>query len=121
VLLARQYAIHLHDGISNVLEESMLEAGATKGRDMRLKVRRIRSEAYRDRLGDVVWLDFTAPHRHLVDVTVTSARTNTSVPQICVRLPHLGSLTFGAQHGNLDADLRTSTLLGMPFVQSVHD
>jgi hypothetical protein len=63
-----------------------------------------------------------APHRHLVFyVTVTSARTNTNVPRIGARLPLLGSLAFGAQHGKLDADLRTSALLGMPSVQSVHD
>jgi len=66
-----------------VLEEFMLEAGATKGRDLRLEVRRIRSGASRHRPRDVVWLDFMAPHRHLVvDVTVTSARTSTNVPQI---------------------------------------
>jgi hypothetical protein len=59
-----------------VFEEFMLEAGdTTKGRDLWLEVRRIRSGASRNRLGDVVWLDFKAPHRHLVvDVTVTSAR-----------------------------------------------
>jgi hypothetical protein len=34
-----------------VLEEFMLEAGATKGRDLRLEVRRIRSGASRDRHG----------------------------------------------------------------------
>jgi hypothetical protein len=49
----------------------MLEAGATKGRDLRLEVCRLRSGAYRDRHGNVVWLDFMAPHRHLVvDVTL---------------------------------------------------
>jgi hypothetical protein len=62
-----------------------------------------------------------APHRHLVDVTVTSARTNTSVPRIGARLPLPGSLALGAQHGKLDAYLRTSALLGTPSVQSVHD
>jgi hypothetical protein len=63
-----------------------------------------------------------APHRHLVvDVTVTSARTNTNVPRIGARLPLLGSLAFGAQQGKLDADLRTSALLGTPSVLSVHD
>jgi hypothetical protein len=66
-----------------VLEAFILEAGATKGRDLRLEVRRIRLGASRDRLGDVVWLYFMAPHRHLVvDVTVTSAHTNTNVPRI---------------------------------------
>jgi hypothetical protein len=63
-----------------------------------------------------------APHRHLVvDVTVISARTNTNVPRIGARLPLLGSLALGAQHGKLDAVLRTSALLGMPSVQSFHD
>jgi hypothetical protein len=66
-----------------------------------------------------------APHRHrVVDVMVTSSRTNTSAPQICARLPppeFPGSLAFGAQQRKLDADLRTSTLLGTPSVQSVHD
>jgi hypothetical protein len=58
-----------------------------------------------------------APHRHLaVDVTVTSARTNTNVPRIGARLPLLGRLALGAQHGKLDADLRTSALLGTPSV-----
>jgi hypothetical protein len=28
---------------------------------------------------------------------------------------------LGAQHGKVDADLHTSTLIGMPSVQSVHD
>jgi hypothetical protein len=65
---------------------------------------------------------FMTPHRHLVvDVTVTSARTNTNVPRIGARLPLHGSLALGAQHGKLDADLRTSALLGMPSVQSIHD
>jgi hypothetical protein len=80
-----------------VLEEFMLEVGAIKGRDLRLEVRRIRSKASRDRHGDVVWLDFMAPHRHLVvDVTATSARTNTSVPRTCARLPLPSSLALGA-------------------------
>jgi hypothetical protein len=63
-----------------------------------------------------------APHRHLVvDVTVTSARTNTNVPCIGARVPLPCSLAFGAEHGKLDADLHTFALLGTPSVQSVHD
>jgi hypothetical protein len=63
-----------------------------------------------------------APHRHLVvDVTVTSARTNTNVPRIGARLPLHGNLALRAQNGKLDADLRTSALLGTPSVQSIHD
>jgi hypothetical protein len=81
------YAVQLHDRIVYLLEEFMLEAGATEGRDFRLEVRYIRSRASRYRHGDVVWLDFRAPHRHLaVDVTVTSARTKTNVPHIGARL-----------------------------------
>jgi hypothetical protein len=63
-----------------------------------------------------------APHRHLVvDVTVTSARTNTNAPRVVARLPLPGSLALAAQHGKLDADLRTSVLLGTPSVQSIHN
>jgi hypothetical protein len=62
------------------------------------------------------------PHRHLVVVvTLTSARTNTNVPRIGVRLPLPDSLALGAQHGKLDADLRTFALLGTPSVQSIHE
>jgi hypothetical protein len=105
-----------------VLDEFMLEAVATKGRDLRLDVRRFRSGASRDRNGNVVWLDFMAPHRHIaIDVTVTRARTNTTVPHIRACLPLPGSLALEAQHGKLDADFRTSALLGTHSVQSVHD
>jgi hypothetical protein len=87
----------LHDRIFHVLEEFMLEAGATKGRDLRLEVRRIRSGASRDRHGDVVWLDIMAPHRHLVvDVKVINARTDINVARIGARLPLPGSLALGA-------------------------
>jgi hypothetical protein len=52
----------------------MAEAEAIKGRDMRLEVRRIRYGPSRDRHGDVGWLNFSAPHKHLfVVVTVTSS------------------------------------------------
>jgi CheY-like chemotaxis protein len=112
------YIIQLHDRIVHVLEEFMLEAGATKGRNLRLEVRCIhRSGASRHRPVDVVLLDFMAPHRHLVvDVTVTCARTNTNVPRIGTRLPLIFILAVGAQHDKLDADLRTSALLGTPSV-----
>jgi hypothetical protein len=84
--------------------------GATKGRDLRLEVHRIRSGDSRDRHGDVAWLDFMAPHRHLVDVTLISARTNTNIPRICARLPLPDSLALVAQDGKLCADLRTYAL-----------
>jgi hypothetical protein len=63
-----------------------------------------------------------APHRHIiVDLTVTNARTNTSVLQVGARLPLPGSLTLEAQQCKLDADIRTFALFGTPSVQSVHD
>jgi hypothetical protein len=87
--LARRWA----DGVVHVVEGFILEAGATKGRDLRLKVRRIRSGASRDRHGDVVRLDFRASDRHfIVYVTVTSARTNTNAHEIGALLPLPGSL-----------------------------
>jgi hypothetical protein len=68
-------------------------------------------------------LDFKTPYRDFVVhlTIVTSARTNTNVPQICARLLLPGSLALGTQLGKLDADLCTSALLGTPSVQSVHD
>jgi hypothetical protein len=54
-----------------------------------------------------------ALHRELV-VVVT-------VPRVDARLPLPDSLALGAQHGKLDADLRTPALLGTLSVQSVHD
>jgi hypothetical protein len=105
-----------------VLEELMLEARATKGRDLRSEVRRIRPGAFQDRHEDVVWLFFMAPHRYLVvDVTVANARTNTAVPQTCACLLVPGSLALEAQQGRLDAYLRNSALLGSSSLQSVHD
>jgi hypothetical protein len=63
-----------------------------------------------------------SPHRHyVVDVTLTSARTITNVPRVGARLPLPGTPALEAQHIKLDADLRTSALLGTPSVQSVHD
>jgi hypothetical protein len=73
------YVIGLNDRAVHVLEEFVLETGATHGQDYsRLEVRPIRSGASRYRPWDVVWMDFMAPPRHLVvDVTVPSARMNT--------------------------------------------
>jgi hypothetical protein len=84
----------------------MLEAGNTKGRDLRLEVRRIRSGASRDCPRDVVWLDFMAPHRHLV-VDVTVAQT----PMFLVYV--LASHSMAALHWELSMAnlMRTSALL----------
>jgi hypothetical protein len=65
------YAIHLHDRVVQVLEEFILEAGATKGWHLRLEVHRIRLGASRDRPRDEVWLDLMAPHRYHLVVDVT--------------------------------------------------
>jgi hypothetical protein len=63
-----------------------------------LEAHRIRSWASRNRHGDVVWLDFAAPHKHLVlNVIVTSARTNSNVPAVGASLPLIGSLAMRAR------------------------
>jgi hypothetical protein len=119
------YVFQLRDRVVNMREELMVEAGATKGRGMRLEVRRIPSGASRDRdsrgCGVVEVLDFMAPHRQLVvDETVTSDRANTNVPWIGARLPLPDILALGALEGIFEADLRTSVVLGAPSVRSVH-
>jgi hypothetical protein len=88
-----------------------------------LEARRIRSGASRDHhVGDVVWLNFAAPHKGLdVDGTVTSARTNPGFQAVEASFPLPGSLAMGAQQAELDADLRTSSSLGTPSIQSIHD
>jgi hypothetical protein len=66
---------------------------------------------------DVVWLDFAAPYKPLVvDVSVTSARINSSVPVARAPLPLPSSLAMGAYQAKLDDDLRTSSSLGMPSI-----
>jgi hypothetical protein len=110
--------------LSTYLKSSCLKRGLLRGGTCGWRSTVFGQEASRDRHGDVVRLDFMAPHRHLVvDVTVTSARTNTNVPcTIEARLPLLGSLALGVQKpGKLDADLHTYALLGTPSVQTVHD
>jgi hypothetical protein len=54
------------------------------------------------------------------DATVTSARTNSNVPAVGapLSLPH--NLAMGAQQARLDADIRTSSFLGMPSIKIVH-
>jgi hypothetical protein len=96
--------------MTTLLEEFMAEAVAVKERDLRLKFRRIRPKASRDSPRDIVWLDFAAPHNHLVvDVTVTSsARTNSNVMAAGGPLPLPVSLAQGAQKLKLDTDIRTS-------------
>jgi hypothetical protein len=84
-----------HDRDVHLTEEFMIEAEHLKGRDLRMEVRRIRSGASRDRHGDVVWLEFRAPHRHLIDVTVTSALMNSSVPTMGAPIPLPRNLGVG--------------------------
>jgi hypothetical protein len=76
--------------LSTCLKSSCLKRGLLRAGTLRLEVRRIRLGASRDRSRGVVRLDFMAPHLHLVvDVRVTSARTNTNAPRIGARLPFL--------------------------------
>jgi hypothetical protein len=71
------YTIQLHDRVVHVLKEFMLEAWVTKGLDLRLEVRRLWSGASRDRQhGNVVWLDFKAPHRHVTVCLEKKLRDN---------------------------------------------
>jgi hypothetical protein len=71
----------------------MAEAGAVKGRELRWEVRQIQYGASRDRPGDVVWLDFAAPHKHfVVDVLVTSTGMNFNIPSVGAPLPLLEAL-----------------------------
>jgi hypothetical protein len=54
-----------------------------------------------------------------------NSTTTTSVPNTSARLPLPGSLALGAQHGKLNADLRTSAWHNWhnftPSVQLIHD
>jgi predicted DNA-binding ribbon-helix-helix protein len=69
-----------------------------------------------------VWLDFAAPHEHLiVDVTATIAPTNYIVPAVVGSFPLFGSMAMRAQQAKLETDLRTSSSLGMPFIKYVHE
>jgi hypothetical protein len=52
------------------VEEFKAEAGAVYQRNLRLEVRRIRSGAFRDRHGNVVWLDFAGPYKHIVEIEI---------------------------------------------------
>jgi hypothetical protein len=68
------------------------------------------------------WILRLCIYKHLVvEVTVTSARTNSNVPAVGASFPLRGSLVMGAQHVKIDVDLRNSSSLGTPSIQSVHD
>jgi hypothetical protein len=103
--------------------EFMAKAETTiKGRDLRLEVPLTRFGASRNRHGDVACLIFAALHKHLVvDVTVTSARTNSSVPVVWAPLRALGGLAMGAQQAKLDVDFRTLFSLGTPSIYYDHN
>jgi hypothetical protein len=105
-------------------EELMAKAETTiEGRDLRLEVTLARFGASRDRHGDIACLDFPALHKHLVvDVTVTSARTNSNVRAVgalLIRFRPFGSLSMWAQQAKLDADLCNSFFLGTPYIYYV--
>jgi hypothetical protein len=68
-------------------------------------------------MGCVLWLDFVIPHDNsVVDVAVTSARTNSNVPDVGASLPLLSSMAMGAKQAKRDVDLRTSSSLSTPSV-----
>jgi hypothetical protein len=66
-------------------------------------------------------LDFAAPHKQLAVVKIISARTNSNVPVTGAPLPPSGSLAICARLAKLFVDLRTSSSLGRPSIQFVHD
>ena len=100
----------------------MKEAGGRKNQDLHLEMRHIYGKDSSARPGDVVWLNFSQPHRHLVvDVTVTSARTNTMAARSRVHRPAPGALGLIAQLGKFDRDVQISARAGTPSVQSVHE
>jgi hypothetical protein len=98
----------------------MAEAGAIKGRELRSKARRIWFRASRDCHGDVKWFDFVAPQKSLVvDVTVTSACTNSNVWAVGALHPLRGIMVLDIQQAKLYADLCTSSSLGTPSFHSL--
>jgi hypothetical protein len=56
-----------------------------------------------------------------LDVTTICSAIFDIVHVLCTYLPLPASLALGAKHGKLDADLRTSALLGAPSVESIRD
>jgi hypothetical protein len=118
------YVIRVRDLIVYVVKEFVVEESAVKAWDLRLEIRRIRLlRASRDHHGGVDRYDFETPHTHFVmDVTVTSsARTNSNVLVVGTPLPLHGILALGAQEAKPDTDTRTSSSLGTPSIQFVHD
>jgi hypothetical protein len=69
--------------------------------------------------GWILWLRL---YKHLVvDVTVTSSRTNSHVPVVGTPLPLLGNTAMGVKQAKLDVDRRTSSSLGTSSIQYAHD
>jgi hypothetical protein len=136
------YVIRLRGRIVHVVEV-MAEAGAVKGQDLRGSSNpRYWDSRYRH--GDVVQLNFPTPHKHVVvgvtvttsrtisdvpaphkhivvGVTVTSARTISDVPTVRAPLPLPANLALGAQQAKLHADIRSSSSVDTPSIESRHD
>jgi hypothetical protein len=71
---------------------------------------------------DVAWLDFVAPHKHVVVyVSLISVRTISSVSLACPMLHLPGSLATGAHHAEPDAYLHTAYSLGTTSSQPVRE
>jgi hypothetical protein len=69
-----------------------------------------------------MWLDLAPPRNHrVVDVSITSARANSNAMAVGAMLPLPCSLAMGAQQARLDANICTSSAVGMPFIHLVHE
>jgi hypothetical protein len=129
---ALAHDIQIHDRIVHVLKEFIIEKEAFHGRDSRLEVPCTWYGASRDRPIDVVWLDFTAPHRHLVYTTlsqklsdivgtdvefVVSSANNAVAPATllsCLQLPAPDALArLGDSGGHIQRGISRIFVLGL--------
>jgi hypothetical protein len=100
----------------------MVETNETMERDLRFHISAVSDVALLafGVHGDGVWLLFMAPRIAtllVLDVTITSARTNSSVPAVEAPLPFHVSPAAPAQQGKLEVDLRTAESISTPTVQ----
>jgi hypothetical protein len=70
---------------------------------------------------DVAWLDFVAPHKRLVYVSLISVRTISRFSAACPMLHLPGSLATRANHAKPDAYLHTAYSLSTLSSQAVRE
>jgi hypothetical protein len=117
-----RYVTEVHNRLVTVLQDMMQEAGGTKNHDLWLELCHVYGARSQARPGDVAWLNFSRPNRHLVvDVTIPSARTNTNLTRSRTHLPVPGALGLAAQQAKFDRDVQASTRTGTPPVHTVHE